>query len=74
VDSAKSGAQKRVCAGAVNGSPVPVARRRDYLDAIEFERDPPIDVIRATDFTIPGIIAHEAAEAGGRWLDVPRLD
>jgi predicted dehydrogenase len=46
---------------------------RDFLDTIEYDREPPIGVVRATDFTIPGIIAHQAAQAGGVWLDVPLL-
>ena len=34
-------------------------------------RKPVIDVARAMDFTVPGIIAHESAMQGGTWLDVP---
>jgi predicted dehydrogenase len=44
---------------------------RDFLDAVENAARPPIDVIRAMDFTVPGILAHEAAMSGGEWLDVP---
>ena len=29
------------------------------------------DVMRATDFTVPGIIAHQSAMKGGEWMDVP---
>ena len=47
---------------------------RDFLDALEAERRPPIDVIRSMDFTVPGIVAHEAALAGGVWLDVPQFE
>ena len=46
---------------------------RDFLDAIEFDKKPPIDVVRAMDMTVPGLVAHEAAMRGGVWLDVPRL-
>ena len=44
---------------------------RDFIDAILHNSKPPIDVARALDFTIPGIIAHESAMQGGQWLDVP---
>jgi len=47
---------------------------RDFLDAIEHNARPPIDVIRAMDFTVPGLIAHESAMKGGQWLDVPQFD
>lgn len=46
---------------------------RDFLGALEAGTRPPIDVIRSTDFTIPGIIAHQSAMSGGEWLEVPRL-
>lgn len=44
---------------------------RDFVGAIESNTRPPIDVVRAVDFTIPGICAHEAAMQGGIWIDVP---
>jgi predicted dehydrogenase len=44
---------------------------RDFLDALESGVRPPIDVIRSMDFTVPGIIAHQAAMSGGVWMDVP---
>jgi predicted dehydrogenase len=47
---------------------------RDFLDAVEAGTRPPIDVIRSMDFTVPGIIAHQAALAGGVWLDVPQFE
>jgi predicted dehydrogenase len=46
---------------------------RDFLEAVATGRRPPIDVIRATDMTIPGLIAHESAMQGGKWLDVPLM-
>jgi predicted dehydrogenase len=46
---------------------------RDFLTAVEQKARPPIDVIRAMDFTVPGIVAHEAALAG-KWLDVPQFE
>ena len=44
---------------------------RDFVDAIDSNTQPRIDVTRAVDFTIPGILAHESAMQGGAWLDVP---
>lgn len=44
---------------------------RDFVDAIRTQSKPPIDVVRAMDFTVPGLVAHEAAMQGGVWLDVP---
>lgn len=46
---------------------------RDFVDAIQTGGKPPIDVARAMDFTIPGLIAHEAAMQGGKWMEVPRF-
>lgn len=46
----------------------------DFLDALENNLKPPIDIIRAMDFTVPGIIAHQAAMKGNVWLDVPLFD
>jgi predicted dehydrogenase len=44
---------------------------RDFVEAIANNTRPPIDVVKALDFTVPGILAHEAAMGGGRWIDVP---
>lgn len=44
----------------------------DFISAIESGSRPPIDVIRAVEFTVPGIIAHDSAMQGGVWLDVPQ--
>ena len=46
---------------------------RQFLDAVEHDKRPPIDVIRAVEFTVPGLIAHESAVQGGKWLDVPQF-
>lgn len=46
---------------------------RDFLNSIKNDTTPPIDIVRAMDMTVPGLIAHEAAKKGGVWLDVPRL-
>ena len=46
---------------------------RDFVSALENRAKPPIDVVRAVNFTLPGILAHKAAMSGGTWLDVPLL-
>ena len=46
---------------------------RDFLNAIQNDTTPPIDIVRAMDMTVPGLIAHEAAKKGGVWMDVPRI-
>lgn len=46
---------------------------RDFLESIKNDTTPPIDIVKAMDMTIPGLIAHEAAMKGGVWLDVPRI-
>ena len=46
---------------------------RDFIDALDSGRPPRIDVYRAMEMTLPGIIAHQAAERGGVWLDVPQV-
>ena len=47
---------------------------RDFLKAVKNGSKPPIDAIRAADMTIPGLIAHESAMQGGKWLDVPLMN
>lgn len=46
---------------------------QDFLNAIEFDLTPGLDVVKAMDMTVPGLIAHEAAMKGGIWMDVPRI-
>jgi len=46
---------------------------REFLASIENDSRPPVDVLRATEWTIPGIIAHQSAMKGGEWMDVPIL-
>lgn len=43
----------------------------DFLRAMQTGEQPALDVVRAMDLTVPGIIAHESALKGGTWLDVP---
>ena len=47
---------------------------RDFIDALENDVHPPIDVMRAMDFTVPGLMAHKSAMKGGEWMDVPLFD
>ena len=44
-----------------------------FLDAVEYDLEPLVNVDRAMELTIPGLIAHEAAVRGHVWLDVPRF-
>jgi predicted dehydrogenase len=44
-----------------------------FLDSIQYDTEPPINVDRAMEITLPGLIAHEAAVQGNVWLDVPHL-
>ena len=37
---------------------------RDFVRAILDDRDPPIDVYRALDFTAPGLVSEESDRAG----------
>lgn len=46
---------------------------RDFVKALNGEIAPPIDVYRAVEYTIPGIIAQQAVEQGNVWLDVPQV-
>ena len=44
---------------------------RDFLDSILNDTKPPIDVVRALDMSVPGLVAHEAAKKGGVWMEIP---
>jgi predicted dehydrogenase len=46
---------------------------RDFIEAVQSGASPAIDVVKACDMTIPGIIAHESAMKGGEWMDVPLM-
>jgi predicted dehydrogenase len=43
----------------------------DFVQAILDDTPPPFDEARSMDFCLPGVLAHESAEQGGVWLDVP---
>jgi len=44
---------------------------RDILDAIREEKDPSIDVNRALDFTLPGLMSQASIKDGGRPIRIP---
>ena len=46
---------------------------RDFVTAIRDGAPPPIDVYRAMDYTVPGIISEQSIAAGGAPLPVPDL-
>ena len=46
---------------------------QDFLRTLERGEKPRIDVVRAMDMSVPGLIAHESAMRGGVWMDVPSL-
>ena len=44
---------------------------QDFLLALRTGRKPALNELRAMDLTAPGLVAHESAMQGGRWLEVP---
>jgi len=44
---------------------------RDFLNCIVNDTTPPIDVVRALDMSVPGLIAHEAAMESSAWREIP---
>jgi len=45
----------------------------EFIVAIRDDTDPPVDVYRAMEYTLPGICAHLSAEQGGELVAVPDL-
>jgi predicted dehydrogenase len=43
----------------------------EFIQSIVEDRDPAIDIYESLSMTVPGIIAHQSALAGGRQMDVP---
>lgn len=43
----------------------------DFLDAIEQDTTPPLDIYKALEMTLPGIISEQSIVQGGAWLAVP---
>lgn len=46
---------------------------QDFLRVLERGEKPRLDLTRAMEMSVPGLIAHESAMRGGVWMDVPRL-
>lgn len=44
---------------------------REFIDALNGNKQSPIDAVKAAQWTAPGICAHESAMNGGQWVDVP---
>lgn len=44
---------------------------RDFLDSIENDTTPPIDIYKALDFTAPGLVSEESINQDGKPLQVP---
>jgi predicted dehydrogenase len=43
----------------------------DFVEAIQGTAKCPIDIYRAMDMTLPGLVSQESIQAGGVWLEVP---
>ncbi len=46
----------------------------EFIDALVHNRKPAVDVHEALAMTVPGIVAHQSALAGGKQLKVPSFD
>lgn len=46
---------------------------KDFIDALDGRKPPAIDVYRAMEYTLPGLIAQQSVEQGSIWLDVPQV-
>jgi predicted dehydrogenase len=44
---------------------------RDFIHALKHGTPPPIDAVKAAEWTAPGICAHASAMQGGEWVDIP---
>lgn len=44
----------------------------EFITSILSDRTPLVDISMALNLTVPGIIAHESALQGGRWLKIPQ--
>lgn len=47
---------------------------RDFVDALDRGGEMPIDIVRGLEMTLPGLVAAEAIQRGGVWLDVPAVE
>jgi len=46
----------------------------EFIDALINRRRPAIDIYQALAYTVPGIIAHQSALAGGKQMTIPSFD
>ena len=46
----------------------------DFIDSIINQRRPAVDIYNALAYTVPGIIAHKSALAGGERMKIPVYD
>lgn len=46
---------------------------RDFINAVKQGTRPPIDAVKAAEWTAPGICAHASAMKDGEWVEVPRF-
>lgn len=46
----------------------------EFIDALIHDRKPTIDVYEALAYSVPGIIAHQSAMAGGKEMEIPSFD
>ena len=44
---------------------------KDFIESVLNDTNPPIDVYRGLDFTLPGFCAHISAEQGGKVIEIP---
>ena len=43
----------------------------DFVDAVQGRKPPTVDIHRAMDMTLPGLVSQESIRRGGEWLSVP---
>ena len=43
----------------------------DFVDAVQDRKSPIVDIDRAMDMTLPGLVSQESIRRGGEWVDVP---
>jgi predicted dehydrogenase len=46
----------------------------DFLGSILNDAKPPVDVVKAADWTLPGLIAYDSSLDSNRWLEVPHFE
>jgi predicted dehydrogenase len=46
----------------------------EFIDALVSRRRPAIDIYEALAYTVPGIVAHQSALAGGKQMAIPSFD